>query len=964
MTQLQTSLELSPAGTAYPLTGVQGDGDAINSGAAGGTFVSDQTAAAIAAGNFCGLWTAPATSASFHRTWTISTADLSFRIYIYITAYPGAGWHPITAAAAAVMGQVRITTTGTVACIVGSTIAATTTGTIPLNTLVRIEGAWHFATNGTGTFQLNCYSGHSTTPLANLSHNLTGQTYNAALATAVRFGVTGGGPVAPWSFRTDGWATDDTGAAIGPMVAPVVSAALSPTATASAGLASIITGTAAVAATAVASAGITPLLTRLAALSPTAAASAGIMPSVTRTTVLASTARASSTLATLTTVPAPLTATAVAAAAVQATPAATTAILAATATARATLAGPVTAPATLTATAVTAATLAGPVTVPAILTATAATAVALAGPVTVLATLTATAVATATVAGQVQATATVTGGFGSSFGTAFGGMAAAPAPPPPPPPPRSPQTVPGLMRWSRADDFAVVGDGAQFTSGAVGDRVTVGATWAPGTAGSGPTYHAAVAALNNQPTLEFDGTVPDALAETGTTDLPGSGFSVWAVALRAATGGGTTPALLSEDTTAAPNRVMQLGYGNASNIQMRMVAFATSTGTTRIDTELTTFAKATPVVFTGLATTTSSEAFINGTSSSGPTTTPTGLYVTTGRRLIVGAAETTSATYAYAGHIAEWGVYDHPLTAAERATLHSYVQDRYGITVSDYVPATTTPNGTGGGTWTFVGTAVGKRTPKATAGGAWAFTGTAVGKRVPEATAGGTWMFVSTAVGAQPAVPIRQGSGGGSWAFVGAATGRRTPKAAGTGAWAFTGTATGRRAPQATAGGTWTFTGAAVGVRPIVGVKQGTGAGAWAFASTAVGRRTPKATAGGVWTFAGAATGKRVPKAAATSVWTFVGAGAGRRVPKATAVSSWAFVGVSRGRRVPKAAATGTWTFVGRAVGTGTTGILVLRHVGINAEIVSSVIIAEPVSSGVITAEIVTHGIDAVVDHS
>jgi hypothetical protein len=809
---------------------------------------------------------------------------------------------------------------------------------------------------------LNCYSGHSTTPLANLSHNLTGQTYNAALATAVRFGATGGGPVAPWSFRTDGWATDDTGAAIGPMVAPVVSAALSPTATASAGLASIITGTAAVAATAVASAGITPLLTRLAALSPTAAASAGITPSVTRTTVLASTARASSTLATLTTIPTSLAATAVAAAAVQATPAATTAILAATATARATLAGPVTAPATLTATAVTAATLAGPVTVPAILTATAATAAALTGPVTVLATLTATAVATATVAGQVQTTATVTGGFGSSFGTAFGGMAAVP-PPPPPPPPRSPQTVPGLMRWSRADDFATVGDGAQFTSGAVGDRVTAGATWAPGTAGSGPTYHAAVAALNNQPTLEFDGTVPDALAETGTTDLPGSGFSVWAVALRAATGGGTTPGLVTQDTTATPNRVMQLGYGNASNIQERMVAFATSTGTTRIDTELTTFAKATPVVFTGLATTTSSEAFVNGTSS-GPTTTPTGLYVTTGRRVIIGAAETTSNTYAYAGHIAEWGVYDHPLTAAERAQLHSYVQDRYGITVSDYVPVTTAPNGTGGGTWTFAGAAVGKRTPEATAGGAWAFTGTAVGKRVPEATAGGTWTFASAAVGAQPAVPVKQGTGGGSWAFVGAATGRRTPKAAGTGAWAFTGTATGRRAPQATAGGTWTFAGAAVGVRPIVGVKQGTGAGAWAFASTAVGRRTPKATAAGSWAFAGAATGKRVPKAAATSVWTFVGAGAGRRVPKATAVSSWAFVGVSRGRRVPKAAATGTWTFVGRAVGTGTTGILVLRHVGINAEIVSSGIIAEPVSSGVITAEIVTHGIDAVVDHS
>jgi hypothetical protein len=710
---------------------------------------------------------------------------------------------------------------------------------------------------------------------------------------------------------------------------------------------------------------------------------------------------------------------------------------------------------------------------------------------------------------------------------------------------------------------------------------------------------------------------------------------------------------------------MQLGYGNASNLQARVVAFTTNTGTTRTDTELTTLSKVTAVVVTGVVTTTTSEVFVNGASTSGPTTTPTGLYVLTGRRLIVGAAESTSTTYPYAGHIAEGGVFDHALTAAERQVLHSYVQDRYAITVSDYVASTATPAGTGSGTWTFAGAGIGRRTPKATGIGTWAFigaavgvrpvvgvkqgsgagtwvfAGAAVGRRVPKATGTGAWTFAGTAVGAAPTpipppgvngipnitqggtvtasttttagtavhrfpvtiagdwatmwapdtalnsttitlVMAAHGAGGtedwadantgsqgilrqhlndagyvvlsqkmhgdqfgnttaqtdltnginwaegisgwtvkhvllwgesmgggamaaayarksvpnvraaflaaplldytyeppgadptlksalyaaygvaadgsdlaaktagfspmsrdaadytgirvlissssqdptvtqtqnaiawinkitpvasdiydyrttgghvsaqhypqteivtyfdeaialaesvniakGFWNFSSVAIGRRTPKATAGGSWAFTSAATGKRAPQATAGGTWAFAGAAVGVRPIVGVKQGTGAGAWAFASTAVGRRTPKATAAGSWAFAGAATGRRVPKAAATSVWTFVGAGTGRRAPKATAGGSWAFLGVSQGRRVPKAAATGTWTFVGKAVGTATTGILVLRHVGINAEIVSSGIVAEPVSSGVITAEIVTHGIDAVVDHS
>ena len=42
------------------------------------------------------------------------------------------------------------------------------------------------------------------------------------------------------------------------------------------------------------------------------------------------------------------------------------------------------------------------------------------------------------------------------------------------------------------------------------------------------------------------------------------------------------------------------------------------------------------------------------------------------------------------GDIAELIVYDSVLSAANRATVHSYVQDKYGITVSDYVASNVT----------------------------------------------------------------------------------------------------------------------------------------------------------------------------------------------------------------------------------------------------------------------------------
>lgn len=100
--------------------------------------------------------------------------------------------------------------------------------------------------------------------------------------------------------------------------------------------------------------------------------------------------------------------------------------------------------------------------------------------------------------------------------------------------------------------------------------------------------------------------------------------------------------------------------------------------------------------------------------------------------------------------------------------------------------------GSATGSWSFAGSAVGKRTPKATATGSFTFAGSATGRRTPKAI------------------------GSGAWTFTGAAVGKRAPKATATGAATWSGTAIGRRVPKSTAVGTVTYTGTAVGLAPTV----------------------------------------------------------------------------------------------------------------------------------------------------
>jgi hypothetical protein len=408
---------------------------------------------------------------------------------------------------------------------------------------------------------------------------------------------------------------------------------------------------------------------------------------------------------------------------------------------------------------------------------------------------------------------------------------------------RLPSDVTGLIRWARADSITGVADGGTVTT-QLPDRISGSYEVAAGV--TSPTFVASSANLNSRAALAF--TSGAGLIGTADLTIP-STYTVWAVAYR--TGGNTNATVIAQDKgSGTANRVMQVGH--TSNTSARFITFTGSSAapTTRTENQATTISVA--HVLTGSADAGSATLYVDG-ASDGATTSGTTLGTPSAQKMTVGRIEATATVNYFAGQIAEWGVYDHPLTNTERQLLHSYVQDRYGITVSDYVAAI--PQGSGSGTWTFVGTAVGTRAPNGSGTGDWQFNGAATGARAAKAL------------------------GGGAWNFQGAATGSRAPKGVGAGTWSFTGTAAGSRAPKGNAAGEVSWVGAATGTAPASNVPQGSGAGTVAWTGTAVGKRNPAGSGSGTAAWTGSAIGQRRPVGFGAGDVAWAGTTTGRRKP-------------------------------------------------------------------------------------
>lgn len=216
----QTSFELSPAGTAIPLTGVAGDGDAFTAGLNGtdGTFVTaNDIPAAIAAGSFAAKMSVGTVANQNYREWDFNAvSNPVVRMYIYLTSYSSAA-NVLVSFRSGSTGISRVflnATTGTISISNGAnlTAIATTTAAVPLNTLIRIEGGWDL---NAGTASVDLYTGHSTIPLTNGSLTVSGQVWSSTTTDNVRLGSSISGAT-NWSFYTDGWAIGNVNR-IGPL---------------------------------------------------------------------------------------------------------------------------------------------------------------------------------------------------------------------------------------------------------------------------------------------------------------------------------------------------------------------------------------------------------------------------------------------------------------------------------------------------------------------------------------------------------------------------------------------------------------------------------------------------------------------------------------------------------------------------------------------------------------------------
>lgn len=235
--------------------------------------------------------------------------------------------------------------------------------------------------------------------------------------------------------------------------------------------------------------------------------------------------------------------------------------------------------------------------------------------------------------------------------------------------PPGPDSITGLLRWLVADDVAQT-DGSNVASWP--DRVAGGAT-TQATSGLQPTLQ--TAELNGHAVVRFDGT--DDWMSTPSTALT-SDLTVIAICKFAT----ATPTRGPVGLDGSGGRVFIMRYDFPASVPTAtLVSYNSTTGTVN-DGQ----APYTPTdwnVITGVRSANASQTFVNGTSAAATTGTA-GLVGRSGSfSIAVGRADTFGATY-LPGDIAEVLVYNHALDATERAVVHTYIQDTYGITVADY----------------------------------------------------------------------------------------------------------------------------------------------------------------------------------------------------------------------------------------------------------------------------------------
>lgn len=222
----------------------------------------------------------------------------------------------------------------------------------------------------------------------------------------------------------------------------------------------------------------------------------------------------------------------------------------------------------------------------------------------------------------------------------------------------SPTDVSGLKVWLDANALTGLSDGDPV--GSFTDQSGAGIHSEQATAGKKPLYKTNI--IGGKPALLYDGTDDFTKQASAYTDLPSTTIFV---------------VLQPVTTTGLPDFVDGFASGKRHQIGIRSAKLQIFQGSTVTGTS--NAAAATNYVLTGAFTSGASAMYVNGTSAG---TSATAANVQNG--LVIGANSGATAEFANA-YIAEVICYSRVLTAGERATVHTYVQDKYGITVSDYI---------------------------------------------------------------------------------------------------------------------------------------------------------------------------------------------------------------------------------------------------------------------------------------
>lgn len=217
----------------------------------------------------------------------------------------------------------------------------------------------------------------------------------------------------------------------------------------------------------------------------------------------------------------------------------------------------------------------------------------------------------------------------------------------------NPASVPGLLRRWRADSIAQANGSAVSSWAALTGGVAL--TQATGT--NQPTYQ--TSSINSLPGVRF--VTDDWLAATITADTQPVSYVI----------------VLKPNSTATYQTIVHNGVEiqlNPSPGGTGPLSWEMFGGTSNI----TGGSPSTnPVVLTAVSDTTSA-VYANGAS------VVSGSAGTSGATTTINVGRHPSVSRPLNSDIAEILLYDHALTAPERATVHTYVQDRYAITVADY----------------------------------------------------------------------------------------------------------------------------------------------------------------------------------------------------------------------------------------------------------------------------------------